>query len=125
MCLAERCTSLPLRGLWQYKAAGFTLTEKAVMHMKQKIECPECKSQLKVWIDIDADISFQVSRSGKLSKREVQDNLQSDGRCGLECVECDWEVYGNDCEDDAMLKVIEDADEKYRALRLTMVPRKD
>jgi len=93
--------------------------------MKQKIECPECNSQLKVWIDIDADISFQVSRSGKLSKRVVQDNLQSDGRCGLECLECDWKVYGRDCEDDSMLKVIQDADEKYQALRLTMVPRKD
>ncbi|KJC15026.1 hypothetical protein [Pseudomonas aeruginosa] len=93
--------------------------------MKHKIECPECSSLLKVWIDIDADISFHVSRTGKLSKREVQDNMQSDGRCGLQCLECDWKVHGQDCEDDAMLQVIEAADEKYRALRLTMVPLRD
>ncbi|HCL3557710.1 TPA: hypothetical protein N2A72_006531, partial [Pseudomonas aeruginosa] len=73
--------------------------------MKQKIECPECSSQLKVWIDIDADISFHVSRAGKLSKRAVQDNMQSDGRCGLQCLECDWKVHGMDCEDDGMLRV--------------------
>ncbi|MPQ71509.1 hypothetical protein [Pseudomonas sp. MWU12-2323] len=93
--------------------------------MKQKIECPECNSPLKVWIDIDAEISFHVSSTGKLNKREVQDNQQSDGRCGLECLECDWKVYGQDCKDDAMLKVIEAADEKYRALRLTVVPLKN
>lgn len=92
--------------------------------MKQKIECPDCQGQLKVWIDIDADISFHVSRAGKLSNREVTDNLQSDGRCGLQCLECDWGVYGQDCEDDAMRKVIEDADEKWRGLQLTVVRAK-
>ncbi|MDT3239583.1 hypothetical protein QNL30_02725 [Pseudomonas amygdali pv. morsprunorum] len=51
--------------------------------MKRKIECPECQGPLKVWLDIDASLHFNVSTTGKLSKRVIQDDLQSDGRCGL------------------------------------------
>ena len=92
--------------------------------MAQRIECPECRGPLKVWIDIDADISFHVSRTGQLSKREVRDNQQSDGRCGLECQDCGWQVHGNDVQDDALLNVIQNADEQWQGLQLSVVRAK-
>lgn len=92
--------------------------------MTQKIECPTCLGPLRVWIEIDADISFHVSRSGKLSKREVRDNEQNDGRCGLKCQNCDWQIHGNDVEDKALLKVITDADEQWQGLKLSVVRTK-
>ncbi|RXU01337.1 hypothetical protein B1F69_04505 [Pseudomonas syringae] len=92
--------------------------------MAQRIECPECRGPLKVRIDIDADISFRVSRTGQLSKREVRDNQQSDGRCGLECQDCRWQVHGNDVQDDALLKVIQNADEQWHGLQLSLVRAK-
>lgn len=92
--------------------------------MSQIIECPECQGPLKVWIEIDADISFHVSRTGKLSKREVRDNEQTDGRCGLECRNCDWQIHGRDVEDKALLKIIVDADEQWQELELSLRARK-
>lgn len=92
--------------------------------MKRKIECPECQGPLKVWIDIDASLHFNVSTTGKLSKRVIQDDLQSDGRCGLECQECSWQVHGDDVDDDALLKVIQNADEQWQGLQLSVVRTK-
>jgi len=93
--------------------------------MTVKIECPKCHGPLKVWLDIDASLFFNVSRSGKLSKRVIQDNLQSDGRCGLKCQTCKWEVLGVDgIEDDALLQVIRDADDAWAGLQLKVVPLK-
>lgn len=93
--------------------------------MKKKIECPECRGPLKVWLDIDASLFFNVSSTGKLSKRSIVDNVQGDGRCGLKCEACDWQVFGVDgVEDKALLKVIQDADEAWGGLELKVVPRK-
>ncbi|WP_421527030.1 hypothetical protein [Pseudomonas brenneri] len=92
--------------------------------MKQKVECPECHGPLKVWLDIDASLLFNVSTTGKLSKRAVEDNTQSDGRCGLKCQECSWEVHGSDVEDDGLLKVIQNADEQWQGLQLSVVRAK-
>lgn len=57
---------------------------------------------------------FNVSSTGKLSKRAIEDNTQSDGRCGLKCQDCSWEVFGNDIEDDTLLEVIQNADEQWQ-----------
>ena len=93
--------------------------------MKRKIECPECQGPLKVWLDIDASLLFSVSATGKLSKRAIEDNAQSDGRCGIECQNCNWQILGGDVEDKALLKVIEDADEHWQGLQLSVVRAKN
>lgn len=92
--------------------------------MKQKVECPERHGPLKVWLDVDASLHFNVSTTGKLSKRAVEDNTQSDDRCGLKCQECSWEVHGSDVEDDVLLKVIQNADEQWQGLQLSVVRAK-
>lgn len=92
--------------------------------MKQKIECPKCQGPLKVWLEIDASLIFNVSNSGKLSKRAIQDNEQSDGRCGLKCQQCNWQIRGADVEDNALLQVIKDADEQWQGLQLSVVRAK-
>lgn len=92
--------------------------------MKRKIECPECRGPLKVWIDVDASLQFNVSATGKLNKRAIEDNTQSDGRCGLKCQECSWEVFGKDVEDDTLLEVIQNADQQWQGLQLSVVRAK-
>lgn len=92
--------------------------------MPSKIECPKCQGPLTVWLDIDAALLFSVSRTGKLSKRAIEDNTQSDGRCGLKCQACSWKVLGSKVEDEALLQVIRDADDALSALELKVVPRK-
>ncbi|HID9801563.1 TPA: hypothetical protein ACXI4L_005746 [Pseudomonas aeruginosa] len=92
--------------------------------MTQTIECPKCRGPLKVWLEIDASLSFAVSRNGKLSKRSITDTLESDGRCGLACQNCDWEIHGNDVEDEVQSKVIESAYEQWEELELAVRTRK-
>ncbi|HBN9693171.1 TPA: hypothetical protein VDV13_003578 [Pseudomonas aeruginosa] len=92
--------------------------------MSQKIQCPECQGPLKVWLEIDATLSFAVSSSGKLNKRSIEDNMESDGRCGLECQGCDWKVHGADVEDKAHSKLIEAAYEQWEELELAVRTRK-
>jgi len=92
--------------------------------MKRKVECPECSGSLKVWIDVDASLMFNVSSTGKLSKRAIEDNTQSDGRCGLKCQDCSWKVFGSDVEDDSLLEVIKNADQQWQELQLAVVRAK-
>ena len=77
-----------------------------------------------MWIDIDASLLFNVSATGKVSKRAIEDNTQSDGRCGLKCQECSWNIHGSAVEDDALLKVIQNADEQWQGLHLSVVRAK-
>jgi hypothetical protein len=65
---------------------------------KQKICCPECGSQVKVWADLDAEASWLVTANGKLVNQEIKNNYQTDGRSGVECTNCDWKLYAT--EDD-------------------------
>ncbi len=65
---------------------------------KSVFECPECGSAIKAWADVDAQMSFVISKSGKLTKQIIQNNFQSDSRCGVECTECDWRLYSEDME---------------------------
>lgn len=92
--------------------------------MSQKIRCPECQGTLKVWIDIDATLSFAVSSTGKLSKRSIDDNQTSDGRCGLQCQGCDWKIHGDDVEDKVQTKLIEAAFDQWQKLELSVRARK-
>ncbi|HEJ2342212.1 TPA: hypothetical protein ACWLUJ_005727 [Pseudomonas aeruginosa] len=89
-----------------------------------KIECPECQGSLKVWLDIDASLLFNVSSTGKLSKRAIEDNTQSDGRCGVKCQECSWQINGADVEDESLLQVIQNADDLWQGLQLSVVRSK-
>ncbi|MDH4602406.1 MULTISPECIES: hypothetical protein [Pseudomonas syringae group] len=92
--------------------------------MREIVECPDCHGPLKVWLDIDASLIFNVSATGKLSKRAIEDNTQSDGRCGLKCQECSWQVHGTDVADDALLRVIQSADKQWQDLQLSVVRAK-
>ena len=65
-----------------------------------------------------------VSATGKLSKRAIEDSEQSDGRCGLQCQQCSWQLHGHDVEDEALLKVIQKADEQWKGLQLSVVRTK-
>lgn len=38
---------------------------------KSGFECPECGSAIKAWADVDAQMSFVTSKSGKLTKQIV------------------------------------------------------
>lgn len=58
--------------------------------------CPECGSPVQAWADLDATVRFAISKSGKLIKQTITNNYQSDGRCGVECSECDWAVHKED-----------------------------
>ncbi|MDX7853099.1 hypothetical protein ACTG2K_22850 [Aeromonas caviae] len=70
--------------------------------MSNKIEykCPECGSPINAWADLDATVKFSVSSAGKLTKKVISNNYQSDGRCGVECTKCDWVFHGQDIPDD-------------------------
>ncbi|WP_304627405.1 hypothetical protein [Pseudomonas congelans] len=72
------------------------------------------------WAGVDASLQFNVSATGKLNKRAIEDNTQSDGRCGLKCQECSWEVFGKDVEDDTLLEVIQNADQQWQGLQLSV-----
>lgn len=74
------------------------------MAKKDDFKCPDCGSPIYAWADLDATLKLQVSSTGKLSKQTIQNNLQSDGRCGVECTECDWEMHGHDIPDGSPLE---------------------
>ena len=60
--------------------------------MNKEFKCPECGGDIKVWADIDAEASFKVSETGSLEGLIIKNVFQSDGRCGVECTECKWEL---------------------------------
>ncbi|WP_018694323.1 hypothetical protein [Algicola sagamiensis] len=69
--------------------------------LKNNFSCPDCGSTVKAWADLDAQVTFEISKSGKLVKRIIENVQQSDGRCGVECSKCSWAVYGEDMDDDS------------------------
>ncbi|HBN6882400.1 TPA: hypothetical protein L3310_002623 [Vibrio cholerae] len=74
------------------------------MSNKSNYVCPECGSPIKAWADLDAQVSFVISKAGKLTKRVITNNYQSDGRCGVNCTECDWELHVDDLDSNSPLK---------------------
>lgn len=87
---------------------------------KSKFVCPECASPIAVWVDVDAELRFKVSSTGKLQGRVIENNYQTDGRCGVKCQECDWRTYGADVEEQAFRKLLENAYEQAEAIELTL-----
>ncbi|OIH12025.1 hypothetical protein A7M79_00610 [Acinetobacter baumannii] len=64
----------------------------------KKYVCPECGADVVAWADIDAQISFHVTDSGKLEEQTIKNVFQSGGRCGVKCSKCRWNT--DDLEDD-------------------------
>lgn len=89
-----------------------------------KNACPECQGPLAVWADVDAELTFSLSKSGKLKKRALTNNAQSDGRCGLKCQSCSWVIYGDDVEDESWSKLLEDALGQAEVLQLAVARKK-
>ena len=52
--------------------------------------CPDCGSDIAVWVDLDASCTFNVNE-GELSEPTIDNTFQSDGRAGIHCTECEWE----------------------------------
>lgn len=63
--------------------------------MTNKYKCPECDSNIRAWADLDATVTFKITKSGCLTKLKIKNANQTDGRCGVECTECDWTLYGD------------------------------
>ncbi len=64
-------------------------------YMANKFNCPKCGSAVNAWADLDTTLTFQINKNGKLVKRVIKNANQTDGRCGVECTECDWTLYGD------------------------------
>ncbi|TVO81458.1 hypothetical protein AYI81_21185 [Shewanella algae] len=64
-------------------------------------ECPVCGSPIKAWADLEAKISFSVSKSGKLTKQFISNTYQTDGRRGVECSNCNWSQHVDDLDVDS------------------------
>lgn len=63
---------------------------------KNTFKCPECNSNVTAWADIDAMVTFEVSKNGKLIRKSIENWYQTDGRAGIECTNCSWELTGGD-----------------------------
>ncbi len=64
-------------------------------YMPNKFNCPKCGSAVNAWADLDATVIFKINNHGKLIKRVIKNANQTDGRCGVECTECDWTLYAD------------------------------
>lgn len=72
-----------------------------------KYLCPECNSPIIAWADLDAEMSFKVNSNGTLTRNTITNSYQSDGRSGVRCSKCDWDLHGNDMtEEDSHLQVL-------------------
>lgn len=58
--------------------------------------CPNCGGKLKAWADLDTQMNFDIGAKGALKLTEITNNLQSDGRAGIDCQKCDWKVHYQD-----------------------------
>lgn len=63
--------------------------------MANKFNCPKCGSAVNAWADLDTTLTFQINKHGRLVKRKIKNAHQSDGRCGIECTECNWILYAD------------------------------
>lgn len=73
------------------------------MKKQSEYECPRCSSSIIAVADIDAQISFKISKSGKLTKPRISNSFQTDGRCGVRCSECDWSLHAHDMDEGNVL----------------------
>lgn len=86
----------------------------------QKIECPKCGSKLRVWLDLDASVSFEVSKVGNLSKRSINAEENGDCRCGVECTSCSFKRHNHDEDSDQYMKVFEKAGDMFASLKVSL-----
>lgn len=87
--------------------------------MKEKTDynCPKCKSTVTVWADLDAELSFEVSKEGKPKRRVIKNSRQSDARAGVRCTQCSWSMYADDIsQGDQFLPLIDKALAKQDAI---------
>lgn len=96
------------------------MTKKA----PNKYACPECQGPLTVWADVDAELTFSLSKTGKLKRQGLTNNAQSDGRCGIKCQSCNWRIHGNDVEDESWSDLLGDALGQAEVLELAVAKRK-
>ena len=86
--------------------------------------CPTCNSPLRVWADLDAELSLEVKPNGRLVKQKIRNIVQSDGRGGVDCTECDWERNVNEMElDDKFVPLVEDALERQQSIDMLAAKR--
>lgn len=58
--------------------------------------CPECGGAIEAWADLDATLTCSVGKNGKLKAPVIENALQSDGRAGVDCSECGWQIHAQD-----------------------------
>lgn len=63
---------------------------------KNDFKCPDCDCSVSVWADLDAMVTFKVGKNGKLISKGIENTHQTDGRSGVKCTICDWEILGDD-----------------------------
>lgn len=71
------------------------------MAKKNEYKCPKCGAPVKAWADLDAQVTFTVTATGKLTKPVITNSYQSDGRCGIDCTKCGWREHHSDMSDDS------------------------
>lgn len=79
------------------------------MAKKDDFKCPVCGSPVKAWADLDAQVTFTVTATGKLTRPVIQNSYQTDGRCGVDCSECDWRLHGSDMEEGSPFSALADS----------------
>lgn len=95
------------------------------MNKQSKYACPKCGSSIKAIADIDAQISFEISKSGKLTKRLIKNSFQTDGRCGVECSKCDWKLHAHDMSVDSEFLDIADSALAQQAQIYELSPKRE
>lgn len=103
--------------LW--RAGGFDLSKS-----KTKYVCPDCGSDISVWVDLDASCTFNVNE-GELSEPTIDNTFQSDGRAGIHCTECEWEfdVYEANDNDNAFKLLLDEAIVKQASIKQLTIKR--
>ncbi|WP_240224624.1 hypothetical protein [Rheinheimera hassiensis] len=76
------------------------------MAKQNEFKCPKCGSPVKAWADLDAQVTFTVTASGKLTKPVIANSYQTDGRCGVDCSACDWSLHHSDMQEDSIFESI-------------------
>ena len=83
-----------------------------------KYVCPECSSSIVAWADLDAQITFKVSKNGNLTNKKIENTFQSDSRCGVYCSECDWKLDELSAEDEPFFELACEALEQQTQIKL-------
>lgn len=83
-----------------------------------KYACPECGSNIVAWADLDAQVSFDVTANGNFVNEKIENVFQSDGRCGVHCSNCEWEMPDNLDDEHPFVKLANQALKQQREIEL-------